>query len=95
MNNMNNILNAIRAIDNFNDLDRIFEEVKQQNGRINRMKTKAFVVGDYVYFTDRSGGKCYGYVTKVNQRTLKVQVANTLWTVDASLVSKDDTQKVA
>ena len=88
-NNMNNILNTIREIDNFDDLNEVIEVVNQQTKRISRMKSKAFAVGDYVYFTARGGEQHDGVVTKVNQRTVKVRVGMTLWTVDASLLSKD------
>jgi hypothetical protein len=64
-NNVNDLLNAIRSIDNHQDLSQVIDAVNQQNKRISRMKTKSFSVGDYVYFTDKSGRQVDGVVTKV------------------------------
>ena len=89
MNNMNDILNGIRNIDNFDDMRDIIDAVNVQQKRIARMSTRKFSVGDYVYFIGRGGEQYDGPVTKVNQRTVKVRVGMTLWTVDASLLSKE------
>jgi len=82
MNNMNDILNTIRNIDNFDDM-------RVQQKRIARMNTRKFSVGDYVYFIGRGGEQYDGPITKVNQRTVKVRVGMPLWTVDALLLSKE------
>jgi len=89
MNNVNDILNAIRNIDNFDDMRDVIDAINGQQKRIDRMSTRKFSVGDYVYFIGRGGEQYDGPVTKVNQRTVKVRVGMTLWTVDASLVSKE------
>ena len=89
MNNMNDILNGIRNIDNFDDMRDIIDAVNVQQKRIARMNTRKFSVGDYVYFIGRGGEQYDGPVTKVNQRTVKVRVGMTLWTVDALLLSKE------
>ena len=89
MSNVNDILNAIREIDNFDDMRDIIDTVNDQQKRIARMSSRKFSVGDYVYFIGRGGEQYDGPVTKVNQRTVKVRVGMTLWTVDASLLSKE------
>jgi len=89
-NNVNDLLNAIRSIDNHQDLSQVIDAVNQQNKRISRMKTKSFSVGDYVYFTDKSGRQVDGVVTKVNPKTVIVmEQGYGKWRVDASLLSKD------
>ena len=89
MSNVNDILNAIREIDNFDDMRDVINTVNDQQKRIARMSSRKFSVGDYVYFIGRGGDQYDGPVTKVNQRTVKVRVGMTLWTVDASLLSKE------
>ena len=89
MSNVNDILNAIREIDNFDDMRDVINTINDQQKRIARMSTRKFSVGDYVYFIGRGGEQYDGPVTKVNQRTVKVRVGMTLWTVDASLLSKE------
>lgn len=89
MSNVNDILNAIREIDNFDDMRDVIDTINDQQKRIARMSSRKFSVGDYVYFIGRGGEQYDGPVTKVNQRTVKVRVGMTLWTVDASLLSKD------
>ena len=89
MSNVNDILNAIREIDNFDDMRDVINTVNDQQKRIARMSSRKFSVGDYVYFIGRGGEQYDGPVTKVNQRTVKVRVGMTLWTVDASLLSKE------
>jgi len=88
-NDINDLLNAVRNIDSREDMNRLIEVVNEQNKRMSRMKSKAFSVGDYVYFTDRSGRQVDGVVTKVNPRTVQVKVGMTLWRVDASLLSRE------
>jgi len=88
MSNVNDILNTIRNIDNFDDMRDIIDAVNVQQKRIARMNTRKFSIGDYVYFIDR-GDRYDGRVIKVNQRTVKVRVGMTLWTVDALLLSKE------
>lgn len=89
MSNVNDIINGIRNIDNFDDMRDIIDTINDQQKRIARMSSRKFSVGDYVYFTGRGGEQYDGPVTKVNQRTVKVRVGMTLWTVDASLLSKE------
>lgn len=89
MSNVNDIINGIRNIDNFDDMRDIIDTINDQQKRIARMSSRKFSVGDYVYFTGRGGEQYDGLVTKVNQRTVKVRVGMTLWTVDASLLSKE------
>ena len=89
MSNVNDILNAIREIDNFDDMRDVIDTINDQQKRIARMSSRKFSVGDYVYFIGRGGDQYDGPVTKVNQRTVKVRVGMTLWTVDASLLSKE------
>ena len=89
MSNVNDILNAIREIDNFDDMRDVIDTINDQQKRIARMSSRKFSVGDYVYFIGRGGEQYDGPVTKVNQRTVKVRVGMTLWTVDASLLSKE------
>jgi hypothetical protein len=91
MSNVNDILNTIRNIDNFDDMRDIIDAINVQQKRIARMNTRKFSVGDYVYFIGRGGEQYDGPVTKVNQRTVKVRVGMTLWTVDALLLSKEPT----
>jgi len=97
MSNMNDIINAISNIDNFDDLRQIVDAVNDQNKQINRMKSRKFSVGDYVYFTTRGGEQIDGVVTKVNPRTVSVRVGMTRWKVDASLLSLEpiNTKEVA
>ena len=89
MSNINDLLTAIREIDNFDDMREVINTVNDQQKRIARMSSRKFSVGDYVYFIGRGGEQYDGLVTKVNQRTVKVRVGMTLWTVDASLLSKE------
>lgn len=89
MSNVNDIINNIRNVDNFDDMRNIIDAINDQQKRIARMSSRKFSVGDYVYFTGRGGEQYDGPVTKVNQRTVKVRVGMTLWTVDASLLSKE------
>jgi hypothetical protein len=89
MSNVNDIINNIRNVDNFDDMRDIIDAINDQQKRIARMSTRKFSVGDYVYFTGRGGEQYDGPVIKVNQRTVKVRVGMTLWTVDASLLSKE------
>jgi len=89
MSNVNDIINGIRNIDNLDDMRDIIYAINDQQKRIARMSTCKFSVGDYVYFTTKRGEHIDGVVTKVNQRTVKVRVGVTLWTVDASLLSKE------
>ena len=89
MSNVNDILNTIRNIDNFDDMRDVIDTINDQQKRIARMSSRKFSVGDYVYFIGRGGEQYDGPVTKVNPRTGKVRVGMTLWTVDASLLSKD------
>lgn len=89
MSNINDLLTAIREIDNFDDMREVINTVNDQQKRIARMSSRKFSVGDYVYFIGRGGEQYDGPVTKVNQRTVKVRVGMTLWTVDASLLSKE------
>ena len=95
MSNMNDIIKAIGNIDNFDDMRTIIDAVNEQQKRIARMSTRKFTVGDYVYFKTRSGEQIDGVVTKVNPRTVKVQVGMTRWTVDASLLSLEPIKEVA
>jgi len=95
MSNMNNIIKAIGNIDNFDDMRTIIDAVNDQQKAIARMSTRKFAVGDYVYFKTRSGEQIDGVVTKVNPRTVKVQVGMTRWTVDASLLSLEPIKEVA
>ena len=89
MSNVNDILNAIREIDNFDDMRDVIDTINDQQKRIARMSSRKFSVGDYVYFISRGGEQYDGPVTKINHRTVKVRVGMTLWTVDASLLSKE------
>lgn len=88
MSNVKDIINNIRNVDNFDDMRDIINAINDQQKHIARMSTRKFAVGDYVYFIGRGGKQCDGPVTKVNQRTVKVRVGMSLWTVDASLLSK-------
>jgi dsDNA-specific endonuclease/ATPase MutS2 len=87
MSNVNNIINDIRSIDNFDDMRTIIDAVNEQQKAIARMSTRKFAVGDYVYFMNKRGEQIDGLVTKVNPRTVNVQVGMTRWKVDASLLS--------
>jgi len=89
MSNVNDILNAIREIDNFDDMRDVIDTVNDQQKRIARMSSRKFSVGDYVYFIGRGGEQYDGPVVKVNQRTVKVRVGMSIWKVDASLLSKE------
>jgi len=91
MNNVNDIISNIRTIDNFDDMCDIIYAINDQQKRIARMSTCKFSIGDYVYFTTKRGEQIDGVVTKINQRTVKVRVGVTLWTVDALLLSKEPT----
>jgi hypothetical protein len=91
MNNVNDIISNIRNIDNFDDMCDIIYAINDQQKRIARMSTCKFSIGDYVYFTTKRGEQIDGVVTKINQRTVKVRVGVTLWTVDALLLSKEPT----
>jgi len=90
MSNINDLLTAIREIDNFDDMREVINTVNDQQKRIARMSTNKFSVGDYVYFLAGRSNKQYdGPVVKVNQRTVKVRVGMSIWKVDASLLSKE------
>jgi len=95
MSNMNDIIKAIGNIDNFDDMRTIIDAVNNQQKAIARMSTRKFAVGDYVYFQNRRGEQIDGVVTKVNPRTVKVQVGMTRWTVDASLLSLEPIKEAA
>ena len=94
-NNVNDIISAIRNIDNNQDMRDIIDAVNAQNKQIARMSTRKFAVGDYVYFKTRNGQQIDGVIIKVNPRTVKVQVGVTRWKVDASLLSFEPIEKVA
>jgi len=95
MNNVNDIINNIRNIDNFGDMRAIIDAVNEQQKNIARMSTRKFAVGDYVYFMNKRGEQIDGLVTKVNPRTVNVQVGMTRWKVDASLLSLEPFKKGA
>jgi len=83
----NNMIRSIRDIDNFDDMRDIIDAINEQQKAISRESTRKFAVGDYVYFTTRGGEQIDGVVTKVNPRTVNVQVGVRRWKVDASLLS--------
>jgi len=91
----NNLIATIRDIDNFDDMRDVIDAINDQQKRISRMSSRKFAVGDYVYFIGKRGEQIDGVVTKVNPRTVSVQVGMTRWKVDASLLSLEPIKEVA
>jgi len=95
MNNVNDLLVAIRSIDNNDDMGRVIDEVNMQMKRVSRMAAKTFKLGDTVYFTDRTGREIDGIVTKVNPKTIHVNVGMNRFRVDASLLRSEPQSEAA
>ena len=73
---VNAIVDSIRQIKNQNDLNTVIEAVKLQMTYLSRRNIRNFVIGDTVKFTARGGAVVKGTVSKVNQKTVLVKVAN-------------------
>ncbi len=73
---VNTLVEQIRLIKTQNELNQVIEAVKLQMTYLSRRNIRNFVIGDTVKFTARGGAVVKGTVSKVNQKTVLVKVAN-------------------
>ena len=73
---VNAIVDSIRQIKTQNELNTVIDAVKLQMTYLSRRNIRNFVIGDTVKFTARGGTVVKGIVSKVNQKTVLVKVAN-------------------
>jgi uncharacterized pyridoxamine 5'-phosphate oxidase family protein len=89
----------IKEFDDFTTEDLIMMNIcicAEIESRLKKERKKIiskFLTGDRVYFTLENGKKCYGFITKINQKTLAVLTDdNRKWRIDAGLVQKEKKQ---
>lgn len=77
----------ILTIASTEEMSQVIEAIKFRQRELQARKARQFRVSDSVKFTDRQGRELVGTVTKVNTKSVKVQVkTGALWTVSPSLL---------
>jgi len=80
-------INAIRNINNNDELAQVIDAVKLQRQFISMQNIRSVVAGDTVQFTAR-GRVVTGEVVKVNRKNVKVREGFTTWNVPAAMLEK-------
>jgi len=84
-------IQAIRNINNNDDLAQVIDAVKLQRQFISVQAVRSFAVGDTVEFTAR-GRVIQGEVIKVNRKNIKVREAGYgTWNVPAAMLRQAET----
>jgi len=78
----------ILSITSIEEMSQVITAIKFRQRQLQAQKARQFRVTDAVKFTDRQGRELVGIITKVNTKSVKVQVKSTgaLWTVSPSLL---------
>jgi len=88
MSKRNDIIRDIFAVDSIEDLRDIQRTITQRRSELESRGALNFKIGDSVKFTSRKrGGIQVGRVTKINRKTIAVEVGNVTWRVTPSLLS--------
>jgi len=82
---------ATKAIFALTSMEQLREAQNAINVRVREIQIRAahsFSVGDKVSFKSRYGETITGNIIKINQKTVKVKTATTIWNVTGSLLNK-------
>jgi len=87
---------AIMQLETVEEIRAVCDAVKRQQTYLSRRNIQKVVKGACVSFTDRSGQKIVGTVTKVNRKTVEVRggmsngVFNTIYKVPGSMLTVEE-----
>ena len=87
---------AITKLETVEEIRDVIEAIKRQQTYLSRRNIQKVVKGACVSFTDRSGRKIVGTVTKVNRKTVEVLggmsngVFNTTYKVPGSMLTVEE-----
>lgn len=93
MSALQDAIDAIRKLDNVDDLHEIFEVAKMQRTYLGRQTIRKIIIGDTVSYNGRRG-RMTGKVVKVKKKNIEVDCgSHGRWNVPAALI--DDIQRAA
>ena len=87
---------AITKLETVDEIRDVIEAVKRQQTYLSRRNIQKVVKGACVSFTDRSGQRIVGTVTKVNRKTVEVRggmnngIFNTTYKVPGSMLTVEE-----
>jgi len=87
---------AITKLETVEEIRDVIEAIKRQQTYLSTQNIRKVVKGACVSFTDRSGRKIVGTVTKVNRKTVEVRggmsngVFNTTYKVPGSMLTVEE-----
>ena len=87
---------AITKLETVEEIRDVIEAIKRQQTYLSRRNIQKVVKGACVSFTDRSGRKIVGTVTKVNRKTVEVLggmsngIFNTTYKVPGSMLTVEE-----
>ena len=87
---------AITQLETVEEIRDVIEAIKRQQTYLSRKNIQKVVKGACVSFTDRSGRKIVGTVTKVNRKTVEVLggmsngIFNTTYRVPGSMLTVEE-----
>ena len=87
---------AITQLETVEEIHDVIEAIKRQQTYLSRRNVQRVVKGSVVSFTDRSGQKIVGTVTKVNRKTVEVLggmsngIFNTTYKVPGSMLKVEE-----
>ena len=87
---------AITKLETVEEIRDVIEAIKRQQTYLSTQNIRKVVKGACVSFTDRSGQKIVGTVTKVNRKTVEVRggmsngVFNTTYKVPGSMLTVEE-----
>ena len=87
---------AITKLETVEEIRAVCDAIKRQQTYLSTQNIRKVVKGACVSFTDRSGRKIVGTVTKVNRKTVEVRgamsngVFNTVYKVPGSMLTVED-----
>ena len=89
-------ISAIYALESHDELRDIYDAIRNKEKQLSRANIRKIVKGSCVSFTDRSGQKIVGTVTKVNRKTVEVRgsmsngIFNTVYKVPGSMLTVEE-----
>jgi len=87
---------AITQLETVEEIRDVIEAIKRQQTYLSRQNCQRVIKGSVVSFTDRSGRKIVGTVTKVNRKTVEVRggasngMFNSVYKVPASMLTVEE-----
>ena len=86
MTDLSRISALIDEIEDTGTISRVNRMLRRRHRELQTRAADQFKVGDAVAFTDRNGAEQTGTITKINYRTVRVQVMGASWKVSAGLL---------